>query len=324
MGNCCPGSGEEKYNREVNRELDHDKRGDKEVKKLLLLGAGSSGKTTFFKQLKCIHGKGFSHKDKQDYQAQIENQIIEQMQKLIIRGRELIEDFGDEYGHLELKSSEARDSAAFLEVLRRDSPINEEVASHIDNLWNEEGIRNTFALRAKLAIPDSCEHFFNNIMRIASVAYVPSEEDILLVRKRTTGIIEEYFTINQTKFHIFDVGGQRNERKKWIHCFENVTSVIFVASLSSYDESLLEDETVNVMDETLHLFGEVCNLRWFEKTPFILFLNKKDLFEKKITQVPLNLCFKEYTGDNEYEQGIIMFVCVVYFKTDISKTLFGI
>jgi len=304
MGSCCPGGSDEENDRLVTKELDHDKKDHRDIKKLLLLGAGSSGKTTFFKQLKCIHGNGFSHKDKQDYQLQIENQIIEQMQKLIVRGRELIEDYGSEYGNLEIKSNDARESASIIAVLRRDNPINDEIANHIEILWNDIGIRNTFKLRAKLAIPDSCEHFFNSIRRISNIQYLPTDEDILLVRKRTTGIIEEYFTIKETKFHIFDVGGQRNERKKWIHCFENVTSVIFVASLSCYDESLLEDETVNVMDETLNLFAEVCNLRWFEKTPFILFLNKKDLFEKKITQVPLSTCFEDFNGGSNYEAAL--------------------
>jgi guanine nucleotide-binding protein G(i) subunit alpha len=39
---------------------------------------------------------------------------------------------------------------------------------------------------------------------------------------------------------MFDVGGQRSERKKWIHCFENVTSIIFCVALSEYDQVLLE------------------------------------------------------------------------------------
>lgn len=40
---------------------------------------------------------------------------------------------------------------------------------------------------------------------------------------------------------MFDVGGQRSERKKWIHCFENVTSIIFCVALSEYDQVLLEE-----------------------------------------------------------------------------------
>jgi len=41
---------------------------------------------------------------------------------------------------------------------------------------------------------------------------------------------------------MFDVGGQRSERKKWIHCFEGVTAIIFIVALSEYDLSLAEDQ----------------------------------------------------------------------------------
>ena len=80
----------------------------------------------------------------------------------------------------------------------------------------------------------------------------------------------------------FDVGGQRNERRKWIHCFDNVNAVVFVASLSEFDQNLFEDETKNRLDEALELFQQISNSKWFQDTSLILFLNKKDLFEKKV------------------------------------------
>lgn len=40
------------------------------------------------------------------------------------------------------------------------------------------------------------------------------------------------------------MGGQRSERKKWIHCFEGVTCIIFIAALSAYDMVLVEDDEV--------------------------------------------------------------------------------
>jgi hypothetical protein len=43
---------------------------------------------------------------------------------------------------------------------------------------------------------------------------------------------------------MFDVGGQRSERKKWIHCFENVTAIVFLVALSEYDQMLYEDDSV--------------------------------------------------------------------------------
>ena len=41
------------------------------------------------------------------------------------------------------------------------------------------------------------------------------------------------------------MGGQRSERKKWIHCFEGVTAIIFCVALSGYDLVLAEDEEMN-------------------------------------------------------------------------------
>lgn len=96
---------------------------------------------------------------------------------------------------------------------------------------------------------------------------------------------------------MFDVGGQRSERKKWIHCFEGVTAIIFCVALSGYDLVLAEDEEMNRMIESMKLFDSICNSKWFVETSIILFLNKKDLFEEKIARSPLTICFPEYTGN---------------------------
>ena len=54
-----------------------------------------------------------------------------------------------------------------------------------------------------------------------------------------------YFSITPCKLatlflRMVDVGGQRSERRKWIHCFENVTSIMFLVALSEYDQVLVE------------------------------------------------------------------------------------
>lgn len=115
--------------------------------------------------------------------------------------------------------------------------------------------------------------------------YVATQQDMLLARVRTSGIVTERYVIDNKNFEMYDVGGQRNERKKWIHCFDDVTAVIFVAALSEYDQVLFEDSSMNRMTEAVELFEEICNNRYFTNSSMILFLNKKDLFEEKIKNV---------------------------------------
>ena len=73
---------------------------------------------------------------------------------------------------------------------------------------------------------------------------MPTDQDILRSRVKTTGITETTFRVGELTYRLFDVGGQRSERKKWIHCFENVTALVFLVSLSEYDQMLYEDESV--------------------------------------------------------------------------------
>ena len=73
-----------------------------------------------------------------------------------------------------------------------------------------------------------------NAERFSDPEYVPSELDILKVRVKTTGITETVFYNGKNRFRMVDVGGQRNERKKWIHCFQEVTAIIFCVASNEY------------------------------------------------------------------------------------------
>ena len=125
------------------------------------------------------------------------------------------------------------------------------------------------------------------------------------------GVIERKFEMKKNLYHVFDVGGAKSERKKWVHCFELVTAIIFVASLSCYDEVMFEDEERNSMVDQIELFDKIFNDHncwhgyWFKDTAIILFLNKKDLFANKIQEVAITECpkFAGYTGDTKsYDQ----------------------
>lgn len=51
------------------------------------------------------------------------------------------------------------------------------------------------------------------------------------------------------------------------------------------------------MYEALMLFDTICNSHWFKNTSMILFLNKLDIFKRKILQSPLSKYFPDYTGN---------------------------
>jgi guanine nucleotide-binding protein G(i) subunit alpha len=138
--------------------------------------------------------------------------------------------------------------------------------------------------------------YFDSIDRISAPDYVPNDQDVLRSRVKTTGITETTFIIGDLTYRMFDVGGQRSERKKWIHCFENVTTILFLVAISEYDQLLFEDETVNRMQEALTLFDSICNSRWFVKTSIILFLNKIDRFREKLPISPMKNYFPDYEG----------------------------
>jgi guanine nucleotide-binding protein subunit alpha len=163
--------------------------------------------------------------------------------------------------------------------------------------------------------------FCNDLERLWDKNYVPTDQDLLRSRLRTTGITETIFDLGQLTYRMFDVGGQRSERKKWIHCFENVNCLLFLVAISGYDQCLVEDkdgvrnsshynqETLeledwhdawcpqNQMQEALMLWESIANSHWFTKSALILFLNKIDLFKEKLPKSPLsNHGFTDYHG----------------------------
>jgi hypothetical protein len=192
--------------------------------------------------------------------------------------------------------------------------IDKEIGTAIKSLWNDDGILLAWKRRAEFHIVESVKYYFNEIDRIMGDDYIATQQDMLLARVRTSGIVTEKYVIDNKPFEMYDVGGQRNERKKWIHCFDDVTAVIFVAALSEYDQVLFEDSSTNRMVEAVQLFDEICNNRYFMQSNIILFLNKRDLFEEKIASVHIG-DQKEFSDfqipmghDDYYNSGVTYFL----------------
>lgn len=176
------------------------------------------------------------------------------------------------------------------------TPFDVRLKADIVQLWSDPGVASLLTRQSEFYLMESAPFFYRELDRVTGPDYVPTEADVLRARTKTTGIYETRFTMGNLSIHMFDVGGQRSERKKWIHCFEAVTSIIFCVALSEYDQVLVEEAGQNRMTESLVLFDSVINSRWFVRTSIILFLNKIDLFKEKLALAPLSDWFPDYQG----------------------------
>ncbi|KAF7217340.1 transcript variant X2 [Nothobranchius furzeri] len=104
------------------------------------------------------------------------------------------------------------------------------------------------------------------------------------------------FDTPKISFKMVDVGGMRSKRRKWVFAFEHVTSIIFLVAISEYDQVMFETDSVNRLVESLHLFQTIIYSTWLEEASTILFLNKTDLLEEKITHSHLVTYFPDYNG----------------------------
>ncbi|NXT51635.1 GNA14 protein, partial [Pluvianellus socialis] len=189
----------------------------------------------------------------------------------------------------------------------------------IKKLWEDPGIQECYGRRREFQLSDSAKYYLTDLDRIAMPSFVPTQQDILRVRVPTTGIIEYPFHLENIIFRMVDVGGQRSERRKWIHCFESVTSIIFLVALSEYDQVLAECDNENRMEESKALFKTMIRNPWFLNSSVILFLNKKDLLEEKIMYSHLISYFPEYTGPKQDVKAARDFILKLYLDQNPDK-----
>ena len=104
---------------------------------------------------------------------------------------------------------------------------SEEFFLHLEKLWVDEGVQETYDRSNEYQLIDCTQYFLDRIATIKQPDYSPCDQDLLRCRVLTQGIFETRFVVDKVHFHMFDVGGQRDERRKWIQCFNDVTAIIF-------------------------------------------------------------------------------------------------
>jgi len=304
---------EDVVNRKIEDNLIKDKKKQSSVYKLLLIGPGESGKSTIFSQIKIISA-GFSDNEKKNMSRIVRINLLHAIQSLI-KGLQ----------KLEIPLEHPENESRFEKVITFKEPNNiSEIKDDIIALWADKGIQRAFANSNKFQLIDQAKYFLDSIEHLCDPNFIPTENDIIRSRAKTSAIVEMEIPLESASLRIIDVGGQRSERKKWIHCFEGVTAVIYVTSLSEYDQTLFEDNKTNRMEESLKLFAEICNSTWFKNSHMILFFNKMDIFKEKIQREdPKNYCFPDYTGGKN-EKAALAYIKQQFLdkNSDPARTIY--
>uniref|UniRef100_A0A8C2BP91 Guanine nucleotide binding protein (G protein), alpha 13b n=1 Tax=Cyprinus carpio TaxID=7962 RepID=A0A8C2BP91_CYPCA len=270
-----------RISKEIDRGLMKDKTYVKRLVKILLLGAGESGKSTFLKQMRIIHGQDFDQRAKEEFRATIYSNVMKGVRVLVDAREKLHIPWGDPSNQAHGNVMMAFDTrSAMVSQGMMETEVFLQYMPSIHALWADTGIQNAYDRRREFQLD-----------------YLPTQQDILLARKPTKGIHEYDFEIKNVPFKMVDVGGQRSERRRWFECFDSVTSILFLVSSSEFDQVLMEDRQTNRLMESLNIFETIVNNRVFNNVSIILFLNKTDLLEEKVKTVAIKDYFPEYTGE---------------------------
>ncbi|ORY41926.1 guanine nucleotide binding protein, alpha subunit [Rhizoclosmatium globosum] len=287
--------------RNIDRALEAERKAQKNSSKsevkLLLLGTCETGKSTIFKQLKFLYGEDPSIEELHQYRTQIlEN--ASQCVKDLTRAMDLLQIPYDWDPLFPLSSA----------TLVSSDMVGTMVLEAVKTVWHDVGVQYCFTRGSEFHLMDCCQYVLDNIERITAPFYLPSKQDILHARELTQKITELSFQLQKSMIRVFDIGGIRGQRSKWAPFFENVNVIIYVTAISAFDQYTIEDNMTNRVIESLNLFGSVCNHPMFKKTALVLFMNKIDLFKKKLNTKRIASYFRDYDGPNTYEDGCQYFV----------------
>jgi len=294
---------EDKISQEIDKKHKDEYKKISKESRILLLGTGEAGKTTVMKQIQIVHDNGYTEEQKIEFKSIINKQVIKNMKILIRESAKTdntVTQTFDKERATRINQFEERiaDNASF------ENQFTPQLWEDLKEIWADGSIQETYNNNHKFTLDDSTKYFLDKLDILSSKNYKPDDKDILRLRIKTSAVVDKVFDFEDNTFRVIDVGGQRSERRKWIHCFPDITALIFCIAISEYDQNLREDNITKRLDETFRVFDDVINNKYFKTKPIIVFLNKMDIFEEKFKKRPINIYYPEFQSADTIEKAV--------------------
>ncbi|GMS93368.1 hypothetical protein PENTCL1PPCAC_15543, partial [Pristionchus entomophagus] len=323
---------------QIDRTLQKDQNEDQQRVKILLLGSADAGKSTILKQMRILHMNGFDIEEMHSFKKHLRFNVFQIFHEVAIGVHDCVPNIPDDEKNVIVR---------FAEGLSWINGMDEN--KEIDILLNFRQMDCVCHFMKQYpnysSLPDNAHYYLPNLASLLSTDYTPTAEDILHLRVPTASVNEIYFSFNSTKIRLIDVGGQRAYRKKWIHCFEGVSAVLFVASMAAYDQSLdgvdsfakpvlhkdlfpAEHTTPKVgnrMRDSAQLFGEMLRSPYLISSAFILFLNKTSTCRDTVSFSTLHDPISISDGSNEQDASEYLkeYFLMRKSKKDVDRKIYS-
>lgn len=318
--------------------------------KLLLLGSANVGKSTVFRQMKVLYDDGFTNEERLMAKFHVFENLMEALLDLeaaaLCRGDAIMlenEEIVDEITPvlLELRTSNTGDPE---DIIADPPELTTDFITKLRNLWDDPAIQKIYKERLEITNPSrniypvtstrtvleaislshplsaSTKHILANFDRICQPDFLPSNEDMILLRVITRSsdtvnfkmTVQMMNTMPQTlHMSCTDVGGQAHERLEWKKHSENLNAVVYVASLAAFNN--VDQNNENELQAQFKLLETICLSPYFENAIIIVCLNKSDLLKEKLVTEQLSTYFQDFDGENSVKGAF------KYFKSKVLE-----
>ena len=281
--------------------------------KILVLGTSNSGKSTLLRQMQIINTSGFSKAERESFRPLIQLNIINCIETILKKHdmqRSDPADLDKERCIIDFQKLAASNACHI-------AGAQQQLLQLASQVWSMPEMKELFGMySSEFESPASLAHLLDDLDDITREDFLPTDQQILHCRMRTTGVRTLQFYFEDIPIEMIDVGGQRSERRKWIHQFDDVAVILFCVSVDEFDMPLREDTSKNAMMESLQVFKSVINSHWFKTKPIAVFLNKSDLLEEKVHQSPISDYFEDFEGNPGSYSDVINFIKGKYVDCD--------